>query len=201
MKDYDVTITETLKMTVTVQAETQEEAQQMVNDGWHDGKYTLDAECFDDVDFDTTDSLSRINVLIVEPGKEPRREVIDSGLESMQGIVGGCIENAYFYEDPVAIVCNEDGKNIGLPLNRAVRDDKGEMLDIIAGTFIITGLGESCFASLPDDLMDKYEKQFKQPETFIRMGRGIMAIPIEPKKPKLENALEKKNPSVSHDAR
>ena len=34
MKEYDVTITETLKMTVTVEAESQLEAEQMVSDNW-----------------------------------------------------------------------------------------------------------------------------------------------------------------------
>ena len=35
---------------------------------------------------------------------------IDSGLESFQHEVGGCIEAIYPYEDPVALVCNEEGK-------------------------------------------------------------------------------------------
>ena len=34
MKEYDVTITETLKMTVTVKAESQLEAEQIVSDNW-----------------------------------------------------------------------------------------------------------------------------------------------------------------------
>ena len=33
---------------------------------------------------------------------------IDSGLESLQHEVGGCIEAIYPYEDPVALVCNEE---------------------------------------------------------------------------------------------
>ena len=35
MKEYDVTITETLKMTVTVEAESQLEAEQMVSDNFY----------------------------------------------------------------------------------------------------------------------------------------------------------------------
>ena len=60
---------------------------------------------------------STIAVLIVEPGKEPYVKEIDSGLESLQHEVGGCIEAIYPYEDPVALVCNEEGKLEGLPLN------------------------------------------------------------------------------------
>ena len=47
---------------------------------------------------------STIAVLIVEPGKEPYMKEIDSGLESLQHEVGGCIEAIYPYEDPVALV-------------------------------------------------------------------------------------------------
>ena len=70
---------------------------------------------------------STIAVLIVEPGKEPYVKEIDSGLESLQHEVGGCIEAIYPYEDPVALVCNEEGKLEGLPLNRALRDEDGDM--------------------------------------------------------------------------
>ena len=51
MKEYDVTITETLEMTVTVEAESREEARQKVADNWKNGEYILDAENFKDVEF------------------------------------------------------------------------------------------------------------------------------------------------------
>ena len=51
MKEYDVTITETLEMTVTVEAESREEARQKVADNWKNGEYILDAERFKDVEF------------------------------------------------------------------------------------------------------------------------------------------------------
>lgn len=51
MKEYDVTITETLKMTVTVEAESQMEAEQMVSDNWRNQEYILDADNFTSVDF------------------------------------------------------------------------------------------------------------------------------------------------------
>ena len=52
---------------------------------------------------------------------------IDSGLESLQHEVGGYIEAIYPYEDPVALVCNEEGELEGLPLNRALRDEDGDI--------------------------------------------------------------------------
>ena len=51
MKEYDVTITETLEMTVAVEAESREEAQQIASDNWKNGDYILDAESFKDVEF------------------------------------------------------------------------------------------------------------------------------------------------------
>lgn len=51
MKEYDVTITETLKMTVTVEAESQLEAEQMVSDNWRNQEYILDADNFTGVAF------------------------------------------------------------------------------------------------------------------------------------------------------
>ena len=50
MKEYDITIRETLEMTVTVEAESREEARQKVADNWKNGEYILDAESFKDVE-------------------------------------------------------------------------------------------------------------------------------------------------------
>lgn len=51
MKEYDITIQETLEMTVSVEAESREEACQMVADRWKNGKYILDADSFKEVEF------------------------------------------------------------------------------------------------------------------------------------------------------
>lgn len=48
----------------------------------------------------------------------PCETEINSGLEALQKAVGGHIQAVYPYEDPVAIVCNEEGKIMGMPLNR-----------------------------------------------------------------------------------
>ena len=189
MKEFEVTITETLEKKITVEAMSKDEAEQAVRDMWNDADIILDAEDFIDVSFNTDDGqeLSAVNdskkldVLLVEPGQYARMTTIDAGLKSLQKTVGGDIEAAYFFDDPVALVCQEEGKINGSELNRAVRDADGEILDIIAGKFFICGLGEEDFASLPEGLKKKYEDMFHQPETFLKMGRSITAIPIEPK--------------------
>ena len=74
----------------------------------------------------------------MEPGQYARMTTIGSSLEDMQKVVGGYIQEAPFFRDPVTLVCNE-GQNFGLPLNRAIRDDDGKIIDVVAGTFFICG--------------------------------------------------------------
>jgi hypothetical protein len=51
-RDYEVTITETLQMKVTVTAKSRLEAEQMVQDAWDGSEYILDADHFQGVKFD-----------------------------------------------------------------------------------------------------------------------------------------------------
>ena len=69
----------------------------------------------------------------------------------------------YPFTDPVAIVCNDEGKLLGLPMNRALRDEHGQTYDVVAGNFLVVGLGEEDFASLSPELAQKYEQFFHQP--------------------------------------
>ncbi|MDQ0153349.1 hypothetical protein J2S20_002064 [Moryella indoligenes] len=191
MKEFDVTITETLKLTVSVEASSKEEAEQMVNDQWRAGDHVLDADNFVDVEFESNDGKelsaekeqdNTMEVLMVEPGQYPHMERIGSDLASLQKAVDGDIQAIYPYDDPVALICGEEAKLEVKPLNRALRDENGEIYDIIAGKFFICGLGEEDFASLPKELQKKYEDKFHQPEAFLKMGSKIMAIPTEPAK-------------------
>ena len=66
----------------------------------------------------------------------------------------------------------------GLPLNRALRDEDNDIYDIVAGTFLVIGLGESEFASLTPALMEKYEKLFHSPEAFLNLNGHLTVIPV-----------------------
>lgn len=72
----------------------------------------------------------RVIVVIVKPNEEPVAEVIPNTLEALQKIVGGYIEmipiRGKFY-----LVCNEEGKILGLPPNRNIG------FDVVAGTFLL----------------------------------------------------------------
>ena len=81
-----------------------------------------------------------------------------------------------------ALVCNDEGKLIGLELNRGLRDENGEIYDIVAGTFLVVGLGEEDFASLSPELIQKYTEQFKTPERFMQINGNIVVLPVPAEK-------------------
>ena len=119
-----------------------------------------------------------MRILIVEPNKVAYEAEIGGSLENMQKLVGGYIQAVYPYEEPVALICNEEGIMEGLPLNRAVRDKNGKIDNIIMGTFFICGLSETNFASLTPEHMEKFKEKFYYPEMFMRHGNDIIAIKV-----------------------
>lgn len=119
---------------------------------------------------------NKMEILVIKPGKRPKTVRIDHTLPAMQKAVGGYLEAIYPFEDPVALVVNEEGKLMGLPYNRALRDTSGEIYDTIAGTFFICGLGEGDFCSLPKPLQEKYLQLFFCPELFLRTKDGLLIL-------------------------
>ena len=142
---------------------------------------------------------STITVLIVEPGKAPYAKEIDSGLESLQHEVGGYIQAVYPFEEPVAIVCNEEAKLEGLPLNRALRDEDGDIYDIVAGTFMVVGLTDDSFGSLTPELMQQFTDHFKTPEQFAKLGDKIVAIPMISEEQQKHQAVEQRDFEMNMD--
>ena len=142
--------------------------------------------------FEKIEEKNKISVLLVEPFKEPKMIEIEDDLDAMQEIVGGYIEEYMPFEDDVAIVCNEEGKMRGLPLNRAIYLDsdpgKRNISDIIAGKFFVCYAPPESenFLSLPDDLAKKYDEKFKSPERFFKRDNEIVAIPFKPKSKEME---------------
>ena len=111
-----------------------------------------------------------MNVLLVEPGKKPRSVVLERDLAAMQQIVGGNIEAVYPFEEEVALICNEEGKLMGLPLNRVLRHpETGEIYDAIAGTFFLCAAPSDSedFESLTEEQMERYMEYYRRPEFFF----------------------------------
>lgn len=125
------------------------------------------------------DNKSEIQVVLCEPRKKARIATITNTLASLQQIVGGYIEAVYPFDDPVAIICNEEGKINGLELNRALRDESGRVYDILAATFLVVGLGTEDFASLTPEYQEKYRKLFDHPEVFLSANGEILALQID----------------------
>ena len=123
----------------------------------------------------------KMTVLVVEPEKAPYTQEIGTDLASLQKAVGGYIQAVYPYEEPVALIVNEEGKLNGLPLNRALRDDSGSPYDVTAGTMLIVGLDDEDFCSLTPELLQKFTEKFKTPEQFLSIGGKLMIMPTEPK--------------------
>lgn len=97
-----------------------------------------------------------IDVVIVEPLRQPYHAKIDNTLMALQQKVGGYIEIINpFLDSNIILICDEEGKIKVLPLNRKINND------IIAGTFVIAGSNdEGDFISLSDEEIEKYKKEF-----------------------------------------
>ena len=120
-----------------------------------------------------------MQVVVVDPKKKPTVQDIGSDLESMQKIDGGSIEAIYPFEEPVALICNEEGKLLNLPLNRALRDDDGNVYDIISGTFLLCAAPTDSdhFAGLTDQHVKTYMERFAMPEMFLDVGGDLFVLP------------------------
>ena len=123
-----------------------------------------------------------MRIIIVEGGKRPYEAELEHDLESMRRCVGGDIEAVY---EPggrnAALICNDEGKLLNLPLNRALRDEEGEIYDVIAGAFFVCGAppDSESFASLTDEQVNYWMERFAKPEFFARVNGQIICIPVE----------------------
>lgn len=185
MKIYDVTIKETYENVVIVDAESRDEAEEIACEMWNEKTTKIKSRQLKELEIMAKENTKleietseTMDVLLVKPGEYPEKINIGIGLKSLQKAVDGDIEVVYPYREDVAIICNEERKIRGLPLNRDVMNDDGNRVDIIAGNFLIVGLTEESFGSLTDEQMKRFEAKFHQPETFVRMGKDILTIPI-----------------------
>ena len=120
--------------------------------------------------------MERIRLLEIAPLEKPRLIEVEHTLENLQALVGGTVQAVYPWEDLVAVLCDDDGKGKGYPANRILEDEEGNPYDIIVGTFYICGLTKEDFASIPDDLAEKYTEKFRYPEMFMRTENGHVVM-------------------------
>ena len=80
-------------------------------------------------------------------------------------------------------VCNDEGKLLGLPMNRALTDDHGVPYDFVCGTFFMAGVGREDFISLTEQQIEKYQKKYTNEMVF--------SVPIRPEPHKNHPKKEK----------
>ena len=107
-----------------------------------------------------------IKVLMVEPEKHPRVTILGNDLDSLQKAVSigadyqGLIEIISIGNGD-CLLCNEEGKLIGLEGNRRLGED------IIVGVFYIMSEDEDGnLVSLSEQKIRHYMKRFWEPEAF-----------------------------------
>ena len=95
-----------------------------------------------------------MNVLVVEPGYAPYEKEIN-GLQEMQEVVGGLIQAIYPFQEPVAVVCNDEGQTYKERFSRA------ELLIGVNGNEPIT-------LKVTPRIKNRPFKQREPPEPFTR---------------------------------
>ena len=107
-----------------------------------------------------------IKVLMVAPGEHPQMVALENDLDALQKAVSiGCdyrgLIEVVSLEKGVCIICNEEGKLLGLEGNRWLGND------ILAGVFYVVGEDKSGnFVSLTEKQIEQYRKRFWEPEQF-----------------------------------
>ncbi len=192
MEQFEVTIVETLKKTVKIEAEDQAHAEELAEAQWNNSEIILDASDFVGADFQaeipTIEAV--IQGVLVEPMQAAKPIQLPDTLKALQDAVGGYIEVVTPFDDPVVIVCNEEGLVQNLPMNRALYTKNGEVSNVICGSFLVLGSGEEDFESLSPELLEKYQKHFAQPERFYNLAGRILAQKVQP----LQNTHKKAAP-------
>ena len=89
-----------------------------------------------------------MRAVLLQPNEAPVIRDINASLRGLQEIVGGYIEVIpYPGMKDVVIVCNEEGKLLGLRENRHIYVD-GKPVDCICGDAVVIGVDGEEFAEL-----------------------------------------------------
>jgi len=104
-----------------------------------------------------------IRAAVYRVGAEMVVQDIPKSLESYQQLVGGYIEVARLPDD-LALVCNDEGINYGMPPNRAYRFYNGAM-GLAFGDFFVCRTEGSAFGSLTDDDIQRLPSIISRPRS------------------------------------
>ena len=119
-----------------------------------------------------------IKVLKVAPHSKPEKVVLNNTLEALQEAVSEGADSVGLIEiipltDTASLLCNEEGKLIGLEPNRRIG------YDVICGTFYVVGEDRhGNLTSLSAKNMDYYMNRFAVPEN-ISAEEALNALRFE----------------------
>lgn len=101
--------------------------------------------------------MRKIKVLALRVMERPQVEELEADLKTYQKFVGGLIQSVPV-DDNVDLICNDEGKLLGLPLNRPLWGGQ----DWVAGNcFVVAADDAGEFVSLSEDQIAKYTEQFE----------------------------------------
>ncbi len=94
---------------------------------------------------------------------------IDNTLEAKQEYVGGLIQVLCI--NGIDIICNDEGKLMGLPVNRVLLDEKNNILDIFVGNILCCRHNDDGdFTDISPDDIETIERMLKPCEVFPHLG-------------------------------
>lgn len=114
-----------------------------------------------------------MEVLVVEPGKAPRLEMVDNTLEAVEETLGGRVQLGCFLPQRVMLAGRQDAA--GLAPNRCMPGKK----EIIHGAFLLCGIPEegSGFASLTVSQQEEFRAVFARPGEFMEISGRLYSDP------------------------
>ncbi|MBO5629944.1 MAG: DUF3846 domain-containing protein [Aeriscardovia sp.] len=111
---------------------------------------------------------SNIKVYFMRAGYQGYFGEIQNTLEAKQKYVGGLIQ-VITLDGVIDIICNDEGKLMGLPVNRAWRDDDGKPIDIFVGSIVaVRHDEEGNFIDIHDDDIQTIRK-YLMPLTLAKV--------------------------------
>lgn len=119
-----------------------------------------------------------MRILVFEPMRMPYVKDIENSLRNLQEEVNAdTFQAVYPFDDPIALVCDENGKYkpTNRP-NRVLRDADGRVYDVLVGKFFLCGIANYNFASLSDEMIKKYSSW--RPEIIMGSLEALLVIPF-----------------------
>ncbi|MDD3453555.1 MAG: DUF3846 domain-containing protein [Bacilli bacterium] len=140
----------------------------------------MDSECYEEAkelekitsNINNYIESNKLLILKVEPNELPYEKEIINDLKSLQNEVDGLIEMIDI-DDKTCLVCNEEGKLLGMDLNRVVGND------IIAGNFFISRFNETGdLVSLTSEQIEKYKEKYNE-KSINEVDEKLVSLSFE----------------------